>query len=81
MTSDMIEKYVESKEITGKPVNIFFRQRNAIVGLFIESRDYQELKSKNFWRIVSESKIAEWNKTKNEDLAKLFSGTDFTRLK
>lgn len=81
MTSDMIEKYIESKDITGKPVNISFRQRNAIVGLFIESKDYQELKAKNFWRIVAESKIEEWNKTKNTDLAKLFSGTDFTRLK
>ena len=81
MTSDMIEKYIESKDVTGKPVNISFRQRNAIVGLFIESKDYHELKAKNFWRIVAESKIDEWNKTKNTDLAKLFSGTDFTRIK
>jgi hypothetical protein len=81
MTPEMIGKYVESKEIDGRPVNIFFRQRNSIMGLFIKGNDYEEMKAKNFWRIVSESKIEEWRKTNNADLAKLFSGTDFTRIK
>ncbi|MFT3680190.1 MAG: short-chain dehydrogenase [Ferruginibacter sp.] len=81
MTNEMIEKYIESKDVSGKPVNISFRQRNAIVGLFIQSKDYEELKAKNFWRIVSESKIEEWNNTRNIELARLYSGSDFTRLK
>ena len=81
MTADLIEKFVESKDIKGNPVSIFFRQRNAITGLFVEWNDYEEMKAKNFWRIVSESKIDEWRRTKDISLARLFSGTDFTRLK
>lgn len=81
MTNDVIGKYVESKEITGKPVSIFFKQRNAITGLFIQWKDYEEMKTKNFWRIVPESKIDEWQKTKDLSLARLFSGSDFTKLK
>lgn len=81
MTNDVIEKFIESKEALGRPVNISFRQRNAIMGLFIQWRDYEEMKTKNFWRIVPESKMQEWEKTKDPSLAKLFSGNDFTKLK
>ena len=81
MTYDVIEKFVESKEMVGKPVNIFFKQRNSLAGLFIQGNDYQEMKVKNFWRIVTEPKIAEWNKTKDINLTRLFSGSDFSRLK
>ncbi len=81
MTADTIEKYVEQKDITGKPVTISFKQRNNITGIFIQANDYTELKKKNFWRIVSESKIGEWKQTNDSGLAKLFSGSDFTRLK
>jgi hypothetical protein len=81
MTNDVIQKFVESKEATDRPVSISFRQRNAITGLFIRWKDYDEMKTKNFWRIVPEAKIAEWQKTKDMGLAKLFSGNDFTKLK
>jgi len=36
---------------------------------------------KNFWRIVSESKMEEYRQTKDISLARLFSGGDFTKLK
>ena len=81
MTNDVICKYVESKDVSGRPVSISFRQRNAIMGLFIQWKDYDEMKTKNFWRIVPESKIEEWQKTKDPGLARLFSGNDFTKLK
>ncbi|MES2850287.1 MAG: short-chain dehydrogenase [Bacteroidota bacterium] len=81
MTNDVIGKYIESKDVTGRAVNIFFKQRNAIMGLFVQWKDYEEMKTKNFWRIVPESKIEEWKKTKDPSLAKLFSGSDFTKLK
>ncbi|HOZ78519.1 MAG TPA: short-chain dehydrogenase [Ferruginibacter sp.] len=81
MTNDLIGKFVESKENAGRPVNISFRQRNAINGLFIQWKDYEEMKVKNFWRIVPEGKIEEWKKTKDSSLAKLFSGNDFTKIK
>ena len=42
--------------------------------------DYDELKSKNFWRIVTSSNIEVWKKTKDMNLARIFNGMEFTRL-
>ena len=81
MTSEVIEKYVESAEVAGKPVTISFKQRNNITGIFILGYDYADMKKKNFWRIISETKIAEWQVSKDVNLARLFSGSDFTKIK
>jgi hypothetical protein len=81
MTSDVIEKFVESKEMTGQAVNIFFRQRSTFNGLFVQAYDYKDMKAKNFWRIVPGTKITEWNQTKDINLTRLFSGSDFLKLK
>ncbi|MEI8060078.1 MAG: short-chain dehydrogenase [Ferruginibacter sp.] len=81
MTSDLIEKFIESKEMSGQPVNIFFRQRSTINGLFVQAYDYKDMKAKNFWRIVPATKAAEWNQTKDINLTRLFSGTDFLKIK
>ena len=80
MTSEMIEKFVEGKGRKDSAVNIHFKERSTITGLFIRTADYGELKTKNLWRIVSNGKIEEWNKTKNLDLARIFNGLSFTRL-
>ena len=80
MTSEMIEKFVEGKSRKDAAVNIHFKERSTITGLFIRTADYGELKTKNLWRIVSNGKIEEWNKTKNLDLARIFNGLSFTRL-
>ena len=80
MTNDAILKYVETKGTNGKPLNIYFKQRSIISGLFIQGNDYDELKSKNFWRIVSSTNIEQWKKTKDMNLARIFNGMEFTRL-
>lgn len=80
MTSEHIEKFIEHTERKGKPVKIHFKSRNAITGIFIETKDYQELKSKNFWRIVTRQHLQDWEKTGNINLAKIFNGTEFTKL-
>lgn len=80
MTSEMIEKFVEGKGRKDAAVNIHFKERSTITGLFIRTADYGELKTKNLWRVVSNGKIEEWNKTKNLDLARIFNGLSFTRL-
>jgi hypothetical protein len=80
MTNDMIEKFIETKVKKFAKVNIHFKQRDTLKGVFIHSNDYDELKSKNFWRIVADSKIAEWEKTKDVNLARIFNGAEFTRL-
>lgn len=81
MNSEVIEKYIESKEVEGKPVTISFKQRNNITGIFIQGNDYAEMKKKNFWRIVSETNFAEWKESKNSSLARIFSGSEFTKIK
>jgi hypothetical protein len=80
MTAEMIEKFVENKHRKNDEVHIHFKQRSTINGLFIRTADYEELKSKNFWRIVSDARIEEFKKTKNVNLAKIFNGAEFTRL-
>jgi hypothetical protein len=80
MTSDKIEEYIEQKKRKDIPVNIHFKDRNTVAGVFIQSTDYEELKSKNFWRIVSSANLDEWKKTKNTGLARIFNGLSFTRL-
>lgn len=80
MTNDMIENYLSKQPAKVELVNIHFRQRNNIKGMFIRTKDYQELKSKNLWRIVSETNFTEWKKTTDESLARIFNGAEFTRL-
>jgi hypothetical protein len=80
MTNDKIEKFIECKPGKNVKVNIHFKQRATVKGLFIRTDDYEELKSKNFWRIVSDSKVEEWEKTKDSSLARIYNGAEFTRL-
>jgi len=80
MTAEMIEKFVENKNRENMAVNIHFKERSTVQGLFVRGADYNELKYKNLWRIVSNAKIEEWKRTKNIDLSRIFNGLSFTRL-
>jgi hypothetical protein len=80
MTTDMIEKFVEAEGRKGHLINIYFKQRNTVTGLFINTNDYKDLKAKNFWRIVPKNNIEQWNQTKSLNFAKIFNGTEFTKL-
>ena len=80
MTPDLIEKFVSTKIKKGVTVNIHFKDRQTVSGLFIHTPDYEELKSKNFWRIVNRQNFEQWNQSKDINLARLFNGATFTRL-
>ncbi|HJS52979.1 MAG TPA: hypothetical protein VJ765_00505 [Chitinophagaceae bacterium] len=80
MTTEMIEKFIENKDRKNSTVQIHFKERSTVTGIFIRSADYGELKLKNLWRVVQHGRIEEWEKTKNVDLAKIFNGLSFTRL-
>ena len=80
MTSEAIGKQVESENDSEIILNIHFKQRNTIRGLFIKGNDYKDLKSKNLWRIVTNTNIELWRKTKDVNLARIFNGVEFTRL-
>ncbi len=80
MTNDAIIHHVESKGDGEKTMDIHFKQRSTIRGLFIKGSDYKELRSKNFWRIVTNANIDRWKETKDMGLARIFNGAEFTRL-
>lgn len=80
MTIEHISKVIEENDSSTQTLKIEFKKRNAIKGRIIKGRDYSDLKSKNFWRIVTDANLEEWNKSQNIDLAKIYSGTEFTKL-
>jgi hypothetical protein len=82
MNTEEIEKFLDAK-LSGKEdyVRITFRKRDAIFGLFVRGHeDYSDLKSKNFWRIVPRSQFDAYRQSRNVNLAKIFSGSEFMRL-
>jgi len=80
MTSEQIEKFLESKKITINSVKIDFKTRNSVMGVFLKTPDYNDLKSKNFWRIVTGVNLENWKKTQDLNLARIFNGAEITRL-
>lgn len=80
MTNEQIEHFLAQKKIDKTPVQINFKTRSSILGLFIQTSDYAELKSKNLWRIVGGNSIAEFQKSNDLSLARIFNGVEFTRL-
>lgn len=80
MTTEMIEKFVSGKGRKESTINIHFKERSTVKGLFIQGADYDELRSKNFWRIVSSTSLDEWKQTGNFNLTRVFNGVSFTRL-
>ena len=82
MNIEDIQKFLDNKTSPQQEyVKISFKKRDAICGLFVKGhRDYSDLKSKNFWRIVPESQFASYEKSGDIQLAKIFCGNDFSRL-
>lgn len=81
MTVEQIEKFLDNETIPqNKAIRFEFKKRDPIRGLIVKGKDYNDLKVKNFWRIVTQTHLAEYQKSQNINLAKIFSGTDFAKL-
>jgi hypothetical protein len=81
MTNDQIEKFISNNvDENGKPIKIFFKTRNTLEGIFIQTQDFKELKSKNFWRIVTATNLENCKKSKDMGLSRIFNGAEFTKL-
>lgn len=78
MNTELIERFIEKR--ISQPVNIHFKGRPTVTGIFIAGRDFEEMKKKNFWRIVPSSRVEEWNKSKDNNLSRLFNGSEFSKL-
>ena len=81
MNIEEIERFLDTKtSVSQNYVKIDFKKRNSIYGLFIKDRDYVDLKSKNFWRIVTRPNFDVYNRSKDVNLAKIFNGSEFSKL-
>jgi len=81
MNQEQIKKFIESKITNNsKYVKIEFSKREPIYGIFITDNDYKDLSAKNFWRIVTSKNFDAYNKSKDVNLARLFNGTEFSKL-
>lgn len=80
MTTAQIEKFFSSDTQANSVVRISFKGRSSVLGIFIQTPDFNELKLKNFWRIVSEANFERWEKTRDYSLCRMFNGAEFTKL-
>ena len=80
MTNEQIEKFFSSGINADSQIRISFKSRNSVVGIFVQTPDFNELKSKNFWRIVSKEKFDQWKKSRDYNLCRMFNGAEFTKL-
>ena len=82
MNADQIQNFLESKTTEkNQYVKIDFKTRDTIYGLFVTGTgDYKDLSSKNFWRIVTRKNFDAYSKSKNQELARIFNGAEFTKL-
>jgi hypothetical protein len=82
MNTEQIQTFLSRKiSEKSKYVKIQFQKREAIYGLFLtDEKDYKDLSAKNFWRIVTQKNFDEYNKSNNASLARIFNGSEMTRL-
>jgi len=80
MTIEEIKKIIEANKDSKKVFKITFKKRDALYGYFVECNDAASLHSKNFWRIVTNSHLSEWVKTRDLNLSRLFHGGDFSKI-
>lgn len=81
MTVEQIETFLAKETVPqGKVIRFEMKKRNPVRGLIVQGKDYDELKGKNFWRIVTQTNLAEYSKSQNINLAKIFSGSEFAKL-
>ena len=81
MNAEEVERFLGRQKLAASQrVKINFKKRDAIFGLIVEGKDYNELKAKYFWRIVTGPNIEAWTNSKDINLAKIFSGFEFSGL-
>ncbi len=80
MTSQQIEDFL-TPEMVSRVINISFKVRNNVKGIFLTTGDFEDLKAKNLWRVLPEIRLEEWTKTRNMGLARIYNGAEFTKLK
>lgn len=81
MTITQIDSFLRKIDFENQAVKISMKSREPFIGFFVNSKDYEDLKSKNFWRVINQNKISDYQATKNPNLSRIYSGTEITNLK
>jgi hypothetical protein len=79
MTPESIHAFLE-KEKNSTLIKIELKKRNVLRGMFVRGNDYDDLRVKNFWRIVTEANVEQWNKKQDNNLLRIYNGSEFTKL-
>ena len=77
MTIEQIERFVGSD--TDRSSRIILKART-VEGIFIKAPDFLELKKKNFWRIVTASKMEDYTQSKDLNLSRIFNGQEIIKI-
>lgn len=77
MTIEQIERFISGKPHRHSTIALKAR---TVEGIFIQAADFLELKKKNLWRIVTESKMEDYLKSKDINLSRIFNGQEFVKL-
>jgi hypothetical protein len=80
MTVEQIDNFLRKNKYDQHQVKVSFRTRTAFTGIFLKTDDYDDLKGKNFWRVINESNVKQYLSSKDTKLARIFNGTEFVRL-
>ena len=81
MTVEQIENFLSNNPShSTRSARVFFKARSTFEGMFIQAPDYAELKKKNFWRLVAETRMEEYRQSKDINLSRIFNGSEFTKL-
>ena len=81
MNIEKIAKFCESETLrAGSCIKIDMKSRNSILGYIIKGLDYEDLKSKNFWRVVLHNNMNRWQQNADFNMCKIYSGTEFVKL-
>lgn len=79
MTPESIQSFLQKEKPTAV-VKIELKRRTILRGVFVKTSDYDDLRVKNFWRIVPESNMEQWNKKQDNNLLRIYNGSEFTKL-
>jgi len=80
MTVEQIDAFLRKNNFEQNSVKVNFRTRTAFTGIFVKTDDFDDLKGKNFWRIINESNVKQYLSSKDKNLARIFNGTEFVKL-
>jgi hypothetical protein len=81
MTIVQIDTFLRKIQFDRQAVKVSFKSREPFIGFFVKTLEYDDLKGKNFWRIIGQNNLQNYLTSKNANLSRIFSGTEITNLK